>query len=410
MAKLLDRDACSGCMACYNICPIKCISVKQDENGFYIPYIERSKCLNCGMCEKVCKKSNGVGSNTHMYGKAFTTNNSETLAKSSSGGAFTAIASIVLYAGGVVYGAAYDENFCVRHIRVNDFENLTKLNGSKYVQSDLQNCYELVKNDLKAGRKVLFSGTPCQVAGLVVCLSAQHRKNLLTIDFICHGVPAPKAWDTYLQYVRETVVGSIEAVNMRDHRLSQENFGLFIVGDKGSYFKSCANDPYLMAFTNNLILRKACYHCKYKKIMCHSDITLGDLWGGKDLLPAERYTGHHSLVIANSAIGATYLKELSHYGTVEDIPLEKALIVNSSRFYPSTKIIKTSIDDIIYSLGNGFFEREFADMKKKEALLSRFKRKITVLIKCFVLNKKRTRLFRWREKNESNDCMSMRDQ
>lgn len=389
MGRLLDKNTCSGCTACGNVCPVKCISMEQDESGFYMPAIDCSKCLDCGLCEKACKSANEAGNNSPLFGKAFTIDDSETLSQSSSGGAFTAIASIVLSRGGVVYGAAFDETFCVRHIRVEDVEELKRLNGSKYVQSDLGNCFEQVKNDLKTGRMVLFSGTPCQVAGLVACLQRKHRENLLAVDFVCHGVPAPKAWRAYLKHLQETVVGPTRSVNMRDHRLSQENYGMCVVGEKEEYFKSCAQDPYLVAFANDLILRESCYRCKHKKIKCHSDITLADLWGAKNLLPDQSYTGHHSLVIANSSAGAAYIEELSSFGTVGDVSLEQALIINASRFYPTVKNATKGIKEVIDELGEGQFEQNFSVIKQHESFFAKVKRKITVLGKCFVLKSRR---------------------
>ena len=354
MGRLLDHKSCSGCMACYSVCPVKCISVVQDADGFYLPQIDQKSCINCSKCEKACAKANGKGDYVPMFGKAFSTKDEKTLARSSSGGVFTALAAGVLAEGGVVYGAGYDEAFQVRHIRVDAEEDLRKLNGSKYVQSHIGDSLISAKEDLKAGRKVLFSGTPCQVAGLIACLPEKYRENLLAVDFICHGVPTPKAWEAYLGHM-QTSVGKVQSVNMRDHRLGQDNYGMCIAGEKDTYFQSCGQDPYLVAFNHNLTLRSSCFQCKHKKITCQSDITMGDLWGGKAWISPERYTGHHSLVIANSPKGAQCIKNLDRYGSVDPIPLAQALRVNAARFYPSGKIHKKTTAEVVKELADGTF-------------------------------------------------------
>ncbi len=374
-------------MACKNVCPSGCIHVERDTRGFYLPRVDVSKCAKCGMCENVCKKANSAGKNKPIFAKSFSTNDTEALLRSSSGGAFTAFASMVLKQSGKVYGAAYDEAFSVRHIRTETREELLKLNGSKYVQSDIGDCFELVKKDLKAGHKVLFSGTPCQVAGLDAYIPPQLKDNLIMIDFICHGVPTPKVWELYLKYLQSKECGKIFSVNMRDRRIDQAEYGICVVGENNEYFSSCRKDPFLVAFSNNLILRDSCFHCKHKNIECHSDITMADLWGGEQLLPKGKYTGHHSLVISNSPKGTEYISNLSDYGTVNDISLKKSLMINSSRLFASTKVSSCVSENVICELEKGKFDTIFTVAKKNESVLCRLKRKITVLYKCLFLNK-----------------------
>lgn len=389
MGRLLDKNSCTGCMACKNVCPIKCIEVEQDTRGFYVPHIDTLKCVKCGMCESACKKANNTGINKPVFAKSFTTNDAEVLSRSSSGGAFTAFATMILKQEGKVYGAAYDEVFSVRHIRTETMEELKKLNGSKYVQSDIGECFKLVEKDLKAGYKVLFSGTPCQVAGLDAYIPSHLKENLLMIDFICHGVPSPKVWEKYLKYLQDKECGQILSVNMRDHRISQEEFGMCVVGEDKEYFSRCIKDPFLVAFLSNLILRESCFNCKHKKLECHSDITIADLWGGEQLLPKEKYNGHHSLVISNSSKGSEFIEYLSDYGTVDSVSLKKSLMVNTSRLFSSTKVPSNVREHAICEMEQGKYDTVFTVAKKSESLLSRMKRKVTVFYKCLFINENR---------------------
>ena len=203
-----DKANCCGCSACYSACPKQCISMVEDEEGFRYPIIDKSKCIDCGLCEKVCPVLNVSNPNKPASIFAFSNKSEDIRLKSSSGGAFSLLAELVLSQGGVVFGAAYDNNWEVAHTYIERIEDLDMLRRSKYVQSRIGDTYKQAKNFLKEGRKVLFTGTPCQISGLRHYLRKDYE-NLITMDFVCHSAPSPKVWRKFLreQYARKGVAG-----------------------------------------------------------------------------------------------------------------------------------------------------------------------------------------------------------
>lgn len=277
MIKISDKVDCCGCEACVNMCPQKCIVFSFDSEGFGYPEVDNSKCIGCGLCEQVCpmdkKKENNDDLLQCFVGK---TQNKDILHKSASGGVFTQIASGFLRNGDIVYGAAYDENFNVRHVRCSKIEQLLALTGSKYVQSRMGDVYARVKKDLSKGKKVLFSGTPCQINGIISFIG--NHENLFTLDIVCHAVPSPLIWKKYVKHMDEKYCGKINNYNMRDkiygyqfsHFVSYDRTGK-IVYKGGTFF-----NQYLRAFFSGICDRPSCYRCRFKTVKRNSDITLGD--------------------------------------------------------------------------------------------------------------------------------------
>ena len=185
---ICNKDNCTGCFACYNICPKNAIKMVEDNNGFIYPEIDKEKCVNCKLCEKICPSINKVQYYKKQKCYAMYSKDEKVRVKSTSGGIATTFSINVINSGGVVYGAAYDKNCAVKHIRVTDIDGLKKLQGSKYVHSYINDTYKRVKEDLKNNREVLFIGTPCQVAGLKKFLSRDYDK-LILVEIICDGVP-----------------------------------------------------------------------------------------------------------------------------------------------------------------------------------------------------------------------------
>lgn len=219
-----NKAECCGCSACMSVCPRMEISMQPDEEGFLYPVIDEARCVKCGLCEKVCFY-NGMR-HVHKFDSASEDAYAVQLADaderlhSQSGGMFFAIAEYFIANGGVVYGCGLDEHFAAVHKRCADIGTCEELRGSKYVQSDMKDCYGQVVRDLQAGRQVLFSGTPCQGQGLLNRIDEKYRENLFVVDIVCHGVPSPMVWQDYLKYV-EGIHGSICKVNFRD----KENYG-----------------------------------------------------------------------------------------------------------------------------------------------------------------------------------------
>lgn len=289
--KLVDKDKCCGCSACISVCPKGCISMSKDKEGFLYPIVDSVKCIDCGLCEKVCPVLHPLKNEAEPLVYAAINNDESIRMQSSSGGIFTLLAEYVIENGGVVFGACFDRDWNVVHDYTETKEGLVRFRGSKYVQSNVGNSFSQVKIFLDAGREVLFSGTPCQVAGLKNYLRKPYP-NLLTVDLVCHGVPSPDVWRKYLQ---ETVCKAYRikknksAVNICDY-ISDIKFRAKDKGWKKYSFKIEYKDgrieinpfyenPYMNIFLSNLSLRPSCYVCPAKLNNVQSDITLADFWG-----------------------------------------------------------------------------------------------------------------------------------
>ena len=288
MIKIKNKSLCCGCHGCANICPQKCISMKSDDEGFLYPVIDENACTNCGLCEKVCHILNPTVCENQPKMYACYNTDEDVRHMSSSGGIFTLIAENVINKGGVVFGAAFDDTLAVKHIMVDNKEDLDKLRGSKYLQSTIGNTYIRVKEILKTGQIVLFTGTPCQIDGLVSYLGKDYD-NLFTQDIICHGVPSPKVWQKYIDYHKSLQKSSIDTNSAPSFRSKEHGWSLFRLhinfenGEK--YTSPFTKDLFMTAFLNNLCLRPSCYNCKSKGIKKKSDITLADFWGIDKSLP-----------------------------------------------------------------------------------------------------------------------------
>ena len=275
----INTFACTGCSACYAVCPTRAIRMRPDGEGFLHPTIDEAACILCGACERTCpalsKERKGIlPAAEPLFVAAARACGEGAREGSQSGGAFFALAKAMLAEGGVVYGARMDEDKTVRHARVDGQAALDPLRGSKYVQSDMGDCFLHVKQDLAAGHRVLFSGTPCQVAGLYAFLGREYE-NLLTAALICHGVPSPRLWADYLAWQEKRHKKPVTRAEFRDLSaswgVSREALWL---GDK-----KVTDTVYAALYYSCLALREACYTCPFGKEFAVADLTLGDFWG-----------------------------------------------------------------------------------------------------------------------------------
>ncbi len=273
-----EKKMCCGCGLCTHVCPKKCISLKIDKEGFYYPVVETSQCVKCGRCVQKCVQC--MSSEAPLTETYIGYNPAESIRKeSSSGGIFNAIASTFIDKGGVVYGAAFGDDYSVKHVRIESKEELSAIMKSKYVQSQLEHIFEALALDLTQGRAVLFSGTPCQVAA--ICRfgdGLKLRDKLYTVDFICHGVPSPGVWESYLDYISEE--SEVHEVNFRDKsHAGWHDYYLHIeYGDNKQLNESHELNSYMRLFLSNKNIRPSCYHCNFKASNYMSDMTLGDAW------------------------------------------------------------------------------------------------------------------------------------
>lgn len=305
MISIKNKINCCGCSACASICPKHCIVMQADNEGFLYPNVDGDACVNCGLCEKVCNELHPYDRREPLKVFAAINNDEEVRLKSSSGGIFHILAESVINEGGVVFGARFDENWQVVIDYTEDMKGMEAFMGSKYVQSRVANAYKDAKRFLAEGRKVLFSGTPCQVAGLHKFL---RRKcdNLLTVDFVCHGTPSPKVWRLYLD---ETIKATqrISQIEFRNKKYGWKNFSFHLAYNEEKNSLSLLSpfqcNPYMRAFLQDIILRPSCYDCKAKECNSQSDITIADFWGIDTLFPNMDDDKGTSLVLVNTNKG-----------------------------------------------------------------------------------------------------------
>lgn len=282
---VFDAVRCTGCGACKQACPVKCIKMKEDAEGFLVPTVSEEVCMHCGLCNMVCpwQTYTGLPQKESLSAYALKLKDNNRIMKSSSGGAFSSLAIPILEMGGYVYGCAFDNNMQARHIEISSVADLELLHGSKYVQSDIGDCYVKAKFRIEAGALVLFSGTGCQIAGLKAYLEYTDYPNLYTIDIICHGVPSPRLFANYLEWLAKKHKGNILAYEFRNKERTGWGLG-FMAKIKTktktkTIYKNLIEDPYYSAFLRGDTCRECCYSCAYAKRMRVSDITIGDYWG-----------------------------------------------------------------------------------------------------------------------------------
>ena len=350
-----NHQNCTGCGACLNICHKGAISMTEDKYGFVFPSIDREKCVNCGLCDKVCDRIDALNKSYPLKTYAVSSKNTELSQKSSSGGMFAELAKSVLSNDGVVFGCAmekFDDKFVIKHISVENEQDLYKLQGSKYVQSDIENSYLEAKKYLEENREVLFSGTPCQIAGLKAFLNKDYD-NLLTVDLSCTGVPSQKLFNDYVKFLENKNNCQISDFYFRNKKYNGWacNGYVFVDNKNKIYIENGVNSSYHTLFLANKITRKSCQTCKFSRTERISDITIADCWGIEDSYPFllkenggifDKNDGI-SLVLVNSEKGQTICEKLSdkilkYEVNVEKLkqyngPLRKKNIINNSLEY-----------------------------------------------------------------------------
>ena len=318
---VLERNPdCSGCAACAAVCPIHCIKMKVDTEGFRYPSVDYDNCIHCDKCRNLCSKSQkGIPQGVNKAYIAWS-ENEKIRRRSSSGGMFSELAKRILKQGGYVYGVGFDDHFKVVHKSIEKIPDLKQVCGSKYVQSEVDSCFEDIKSKLQKGKKIYFSGTPCQVDGLLSYLGKEYE-NLYTQDIICHGVPSPEVWKAYLSVMSKGK--KITNVSFRDKTYGWRFFSMRIDTENKKYIKRLEEDVYTRLFLENVILRPSCYNCHHKHLYRKADITLADCWSlnkfGADVADDDK---GFSLVFANTEKGKKLL-EKSSAKTIE-VPFDTA--------------------------------------------------------------------------------------
>lgn len=372
MIKIRNKQDCCGCAGCVQRCPKHCISMEEDVEGFLYPVVDESTCINCGLCEKVCPIINRPERLLVKEVLAVKNRNEVERMASSSGGTFIALAKETIRKGGVVFGAVFDEDWEVVHTYAEDIDGVRLMTGSKYLQSRIGNSFQDAESFLKGGREVLFTGTPCQVAGLHNYLRKDYP-NLLSVDFLCHGVPSPGVWRKYLEETsghsarraaagKNTVLSSslnavpvITGIEFRDKTLNGWKKYSFVVrgesaskADENSVLLSDIHkkNPYMRGFLSNLYLRPSCYACKCKNGVSHSDLTIADFWGINRLMPDFDDDKGVSLVLVNTGRGKDAFEKLgmeTRKSTLGDVRRYNSGFKEHIEVHPKRKLFYESL-------------------------------------------------------------------
>ena len=379
MVEICDTNDCTGCGACYNACPRVAISMQHDDEGFLRPVIDAGLCIDCHLCTRVCPANNPVTKHERV-GKpiAAIAADMATVKRSSSGGMFSTIAEHIFADGGVVYGVVMDEGNVAHHTVARNIDELAPMRSSKYMQSDTRQTYRSVKQDLKRGVPVLYTGTPCQIAGLLNYLGNTDRSRLVTADVVCHGTPSAKMYISYLHKLAD--YRHIQYENIKDFNFRQTDTWdivpvFYLNGDKITLQR--AENLYMRLFLSGRLHRPCCYHCPYATTGRISDITIADFWG-----IGEKMAFHYdtkagcSLVLPNSDKGKELFAQISGKLHYEYRSWEEALKYNH-QLHPPSRQPRDRATAIKAVLGSDSIERvNYIMFNSPAKLLQRIIRKI----------------------------------
>lgn len=326
---ICPKNKCTGCFACYNICPKSAIEMKEDKIGSIMPHIDEKKCIKCNLCKKVCQYYNNEDFHSPQKGFAAIAKDEFTYKTTTSGGIATVISNNIIKQKGVVYGTGLEDGK-IKVIRIEKDKDLNKIKGSKYVHSYVENSYRKIKKDLELGLKVLFIGTPCQINGLQLFLRKKYE-NLYTIDLICHGVPTQKfLYDEKKSKSKRDI--PIKFISFRN----ENGYEIKIEDEFSTRIEKDYNNRYYYAFLNAIIYRENCYDCKYAKNKRCGDITLGDFWGLKTELLFEHKKGVNC-VLVNTDKGIELFNDIKHDIYYKETGLEEIIAGNDQLRKPSEK-------------------------------------------------------------------------
>lgn len=369
MINSISRDKCCGCEACVQACAIRCIYMVEDDEGFLFPKIDFDRCVKCNRCEKVCPVVNKTPHIKPKAGYAYRTKDDSLLLKTSSGGFFTAAAQKVLAQGGVVFGAAFDNENQVVHTYIESIDNLDSLRRSKYVQSKIGNAFADCLHFLKLGRKVLFCGTPCQIKALNLFLGKKYE-NLVTIDFVCHGVPSPGIFRSYLNELsgkKGYPLTDLHNINFRDKGLGFAYS--FSFSFSSAFFRENPKENiFLKGFLSDIFLRRSCYNCEAKGFTSGADYTMCDFWTINKYLPGfidKSVPGASQIFVFNNKLNlfedqnSELVKEfdVNQKGVIQrwamrSVPISRHRTRFYEKYYSGMGIEKS----VIYATKKSFFE------------------------------------------------------
>lgn len=328
MIKITNPEDCCGCTACASICAHDAITMMPDALGFLYPKVDEPKCVDCHLCEQVCQFNDNYDRSLNLpepLAYAARHKDIDEVMHSRSGAAFAAISDYILERGGVVYGAGYRDHFRVVHKRATTKEERDEFRGSKYVQSDLTGVFRQVKEDLRNGLTVLFSGTPCQTSGLNAFVGQKLRNNLVLVDIVCHGVPGPFLWRDYISYLEKKQGDEIVVVNFRDKEL----FGWGAHKESYKFKNGGSKMTFTYLFYKHIMFRHSCGNCHFCNTHRPSDITLADFWGWQNNVPGMNDDDKGlSLVLLNTDKGKEIFEAIQEKLDVREVNIENCLQPN----------------------------------------------------------------------------------
>lgn len=317
------KNTCNGCGVCALVCPKKCIKMVEDGEGFLYPEIDESKCIKCNKCRRFCANFNNKEEKNEKAYVAIN-NSNEQLKESSSGGMFYILAEYTIKNNGVVFGVTYNKNLKAVHECAETLEECKKFCGSKYVRSDLQDSYSKVKQFLDEGRKVLFTGTACQISGLKKFLGKE-IENLILCDILCHANPSPKVFELYIKNLEKIKNKKVKYVWFRSKENGWKNQTPIIEYEDGQKEEE---NSYFIAFVWEMINRPSCYSCQFASKRRISDFTIGDFWGIEKVFPDIETTGGVSLLNVNSEKGSRIFDEVKEKMNYKEVDYELACSFN----------------------------------------------------------------------------------
>lgn len=372
-----NKSQCSGCHACYEACPKKCITMVEDAEGFLYPSVDATLCVECGLCSAACPIINRREERDLLPVSYASYNLDQEVRKnSSSGGLFYVFAEYILEKGGLVFATTMSEdNKRAIHTKLQSKEELKKACGSKYLQSTVGHAFGEIKDALKKDILVLYVGTPCQVEGLKAFLGKDYA-NLFCFDFICHGVPSPKLWEKYLSELESKNQTKTTQVSFRNKRYGWRLFSMFVeFEEKKEYCKIHKEDSYMRFFLDNISLRPSCYDCSVKRADRVSDFTLADFWSCRSLEPELDDDKGISLVLVHSQKGQKLLDEVKEDIFLKEVDV-KAVTERNTAFLHSPKM-PTQRDSFMKDMN----QLSYKDLCKKYAKKLPLKTRIKLLLK-----------------------------
>ena len=358
MIQITDKKMCCGCMACASICLQDCISMTEDNEGFWYPLVDKDRCVECNLCETVCPilHASEVDENRNQRGFIVANKDTEILHQSTSGGAFTAIGEYVIGRGGIVYGVEMSDDFHVRHTAVCQSEELCRFRNSKYVQSDVGRTFAEVRAWLETGRLVCFSGTPCQIEGLLNYLCRKYD-NLILVDVVCRAVPSPGVWRRYVRFLQKQH-GKIQSIRFRDKTLGYQFSTMQITMEEGKVIRNgIESDTWLRMFFSGMIIRPSCACCKFRKRYRRSDITIWDCFNVSDITDTIDEKAGATRVLIHTDKGIKLFNEIQdqfHY-----IEVKPDILVEGMR--------ELSVSPELHRQRDNFF-KDYSRMEMKELM------------------------------------------